>query len=75
MSRASGKLSNLLNGGAEDRRCSCLLFGRNTWQLVEVKQTTCHSNERGRSYGGVSVMGNVVLRRPSAWTHISGLFT
>lgn len=47
MSRASGKLSNLLNGGAEDRRCSCLLSDRYTWQLVEVKQTTCHSSEGG----------------------------
>lgn len=47
MSRASGKLSNLLNGGAKDRRCSCLLSDRNTWQLVEVKQTTCHSSEGG----------------------------
>lgn len=47
MSRASGKLSNLLNGGAEDHCCSCLLSDRNTWQLVEVKQTTCHSNEGG----------------------------
>lgn len=65
LSRASGNLSNLLRGGAEERCCSCLLSDRNTWQLVEAKQTTCHSNGVGGSAAEHGIMGSVVLWRPS----------
>lgn len=65
LSRASGNLSNLLRGGAEERRSSCLLSDWNTWQLVEVKQTTCHSNGGGGSAAEHGIMGCVVLWRTS----------
>lgn len=63
LSRASGKLSKLLNGRAEDRCSPCLLYDWNTWQLVGLKQTTCHSNEGGGSAVELGIMGNVVPKR------------
>lgn len=49
-------------------RLKHLAAGRNETNNLPFKR-------RGRDYGGVSITGNVVLRRHSAWKHISKLFT